>query len=327
MAVATRKIRAAVIGAGGMSQGYHLPSLKDLEKQGLVEVTALCDLNTQRLEDAAAKFSIPQRFTDYRQMLEQVQPEAVYIFMPPHIMFDLVMDVLEQGRHLCIEKPPGVSTEQAESMALMAQEHNCLTMVTFQRRHMPLILEAQRRVQERGPITQFMIEFMKNALDAAMPPYRGSADYLRMDVIHMVDLARFLGGEVAALKADVRRLWKAHTNVYNALMRFENGCVGLLWSNYTAGKRVFRVEMHGRGISAYVDPEEQLAFYQDNRPDAEVIKATDAAGSDVPHRYLGFLQEHRHFLECLSQGSQPTSNFADAARSMALADRILHSPL
>jgi len=327
MAGITKKIRAAVIGAGGMSCAYHIPSLKDLETEGLVEVAALCDINAQRLEEAANKFSIPQRFADYRQMLEKVQPEAVYIFMPPHIMFDLVMDVLEQGRHLCIEKPPGVSTEQAESMALMAQEHKCLTMVTFQRRHMPLILEARRRVQERGPITQFMIEFMKNALDAPMPPYRGSADYLRMDVIHMVDLARFLGGEVAVLKSDVRRLWKEQTNVYNAFMRFENGCIGLLWSNYTAGKRVFKVEMHGRGISAYVEPEERVVFYRDNQPEGETIEAIAAAGSDAPHRYLGFLQEHRHFLESIARGEQPTSNFADAAKSMALADRIIHSPL
>lgn len=322
-----RAIKAAVIGAGAMSCGYHLPSLKDLEEDKLVEVAAICDLNQQRLDEAAAKFSIPQRFDDYRQMLEAVEPEAVYIFMPPHVMFDLVMDVLERGRHLCIEKPPGVSTEQAESMAAMAQEHNCLTMVTFQRRHMPLILEARRRTHERGPITQFMIEFVKNALDAPMPPYRGSADYLRMDVIHMVDLARFLGGEVAVLKSDVRRLWKPHTDIYNALMRFENGCVGLLWSNYVAGKRVFRVEMHGRGISAYVEPEEQVVFYRDNQPEGETIEAKEIAGSDLPHRYLGFLQEHRHFLQCIADGRQPTSNFGDAAKSMALAERIIHSPL
>jgi virulence factor len=322
-----RKIRVAVIGAGGMSQGYHLPSLKDLEGEGMVEVAALCDLNQQRLDEAASKFSIPKRFTDYRQMLQEADPEAIYVFMPPQMMFDLVMDILEQGRHLCIEKPPGVSTEQAESMALMAREHGCITMVTFQRRHMPLILEARRRLQERGPITQFMIEFMKNALDAAMPPYRGSADYLRMDVIHMVDLARFLGGEVQTLRADVRRLYKPHTNVYNALMRFESGCVGLLWSNYVAGKRVFKVEIHGRGISAYVEPEERAVFYRDNQPEGEVIDAKQAAGSDVPHRYLGFLQEHRHFLQCVADGQQPTGHFADAAKSMELAERIIHSPL
>jgi len=319
------KVKAAVIGAGGMSCAYHLPSLKDLEEDKLVEVAALCDLNAERLEEAAEKFSIPQRFGDYRQMLDEVQPEAVYIFMPPHIMFDLVMDILEQGRHVCIEKPPGVSTEQAESMAQMAREHNCLTMVTFQRRHMPLIAEARRKMEDRGPITQFMIEFMKNALDSQMPPYRGSADYLRMDVIHMVDLARFLAGEVAVLKSDVRRLWKPHTNVYNALMRFENGCTGLLWSNYTAGKRVFKVEMHGRGISAYVEPEERAIFYRDNQPEGETIEAKEAAGSDVPHRYLGFLQEHRHFLQCIADGFAPTSNFADAVKSMELAERIIHS--
>ena len=54
--------------------------------------------------------------------------------MPPHVLFDMVIDCLNRKLHVFIEKPPGVIMEQTRQMALLAEKNKCLTMVSFQRR-------------------------------------------------------------------------------------------------------------------------------------------------------------------------------------------------
>jgi len=105
------RIRVALIGAGKMANTVHYPSLADFDD---VEIVGLCDLNAERLEDTARQFRIPRTFVDYRRMLDETAPDAVYALMPPHHLFDVAADVLERGTPLFIEKPPAVTTFQAE---------------------------------------------------------------------------------------------------------------------------------------------------------------------------------------------------------------------
>lgn len=160
------KVRLALIGAGGMANSVHYPSLAEFED---VEMAALCDFIPEKLHATADKFHIEKRYTDYKQMLEEVQPQAVYILMPPHHLFDLVIHSLERGLHVFIEKPPGVSTYQTREMALLAEKRGCITMVGFQRRHIPITVRLRAMVEERGPITQVVCTFYKNTLGAPPP--------------------------------------------------------------------------------------------------------------------------------------------------------------
>ena len=63
-----KKVNIALIGAGGMANGVHYPSLRECEDVNLV---GLCDLVPSKLQATAERFEIDQTFTDYRQMLEK----------------------------------------------------------------------------------------------------------------------------------------------------------------------------------------------------------------------------------------------------------------
>ena len=63
-----KKVNIALIGAGGMANGVHYPSLRDCEDVNLV---GLCDLVPSKLQATAEKFEIDQTFSDYREMLEK----------------------------------------------------------------------------------------------------------------------------------------------------------------------------------------------------------------------------------------------------------------
>ncbi|HPP13507.1 MAG TPA: Gfo/Idh/MocA family oxidoreductase, partial [bacterium] len=260
---------------------------------------------------------------DYHHLLEETDPEAVYILMPPYQLFDIVIDCLERGLHVFIEKPPGITREQTRQMARLAEKKGCLTMTGFQRRFAPLVTRVREELHRRGPLHQCQVNFFKHMLGAP-PYYRGAVDILTCDAIHAVDLLRFLGGEVKKVASSVRSLYADYDNSFNALLIFESGSVGFLSTSWVSGKRIFSVEMHGKGISAFVDPEKQALIYQDNQEEGTLLQATEVAGSTGIYKIGGFFAENRHFIDCLKEKQLPLTHFGDAVKTMELVEAIYH---
>ena len=312
------KVRVALIGAGGMANAMHYPSLVEMDDAKLV---GLCDLDEERLRSTGDKFKIEARYRDYKEMIEKTAPDAVYILMPPHHLFDLVIHCLERKLHVFIEKPPGVTSEQTRNMARTAERNGCLTMVAFNRRFIPAARAAKERVEERGPIMQCVATFYKNTIGA--PAYYGGAiDVLTCDAIHAVDALRWMGGEIVCAASDIRALHADYENSFNAVLSYESGCTGLLLTNWVVGKRVHTLEMHAEGISAFIDTDERAVIYKDNEAEGEQIRSRDLVGSDEPYKRLGFFAENRHFIDCVKEGRAPQTHFGDAVRTMELVDMI-----
>ncbi len=113
------KVKVAMIGAGGMANSVHYPSLASFDD---VNIVAICDLDENRMNTTADKYKIEKRYTNYRKMVEDVSPDAVYVIGQPHLMYDIWIWCLDHGLNLYIEKPMGLSIHQAKSMALLAEK-------------------------------------------------------------------------------------------------------------------------------------------------------------------------------------------------------------
>lgn len=316
------KVRIGFIGAGGMANAVHYPSLAKMED---VEIVGICDLDEKRLNETAEKYHIKNRFTNYKEMLRKIELDAIYIIMPPHHLFDIAIECLKNKMNIFIEKPPGVTKEQTRQMALLADKNKCLTMVSFQRRFSPVTVKSRSIVEKRGPIIQCMATFVKNYTGG--PYYEGASDILTCDVIHAVDNLRWMGGEVKKLRASVRSLYADYNNSFNAIMEFENGAIGFLVSNFIVGKRIFSQEIHAKGISAYIEPEVRAVIYKDNKDEGMVLESSEVAGGKDLYQIAGFYAENRHFIDCLKVKKNPVTDFADAYKTMELVDRIYHSEI
>ncbi len=329
----SKTLRVAVIGAGSMANRAHYPALTGMDD---VQLVALCDLDEERLHTTGDAFRVDGRYTDYRRMLGEVTPDAVYIILRPTVLYPVVMDVMQMGHHVFIEKPPGLTREQAKQMALAAERHHCLTMVGFNRRFIPVLREAKRRVEERGPIVHAVATFYKNGVGHAAPE-GGAIDLLTFDAIHAVDALRWMGGDVREVMSDVRSLYADYDNAFTALFRFAGGAVGVLSTLWVAGARIHTFELHAKGISAFVDGMDVARIYADagtvyrkdgaGFADVEplILKADVAAEGREFFRVYGYWAESRHFLDALKAGTQPETNFGDALKTMELVERIYHS--
>jgi len=317
------KTKVAFIGAGGLASAMHYPSLASFEDVAFV---ANCDLIEQKARTLAQKFNIPNTYTDYRKMIEKERPEAVYVIMPPHHMYDIVVWCLQQKLHVFVEKPPGLMKLQTRELAYHAERNGCLTMTGFQRRFAPIFTWGRKRCEEFGPIHQVVACFYKDARNEYNGYYQGAIDILTSDAVHALDAMRYYaGGNVVKVASSVRRIGTTkYDNSFNTLVTFDNGCDGILLANWRTGRRFFKLELHSPGASFYADVDAEGRFCANDGKIDERITTQDVAQSKDGYVTAGFKAENRHFIDCVKAKKQPSSNFEDAYKTMELVDRIYH---
>jgi predicted dehydrogenase len=306
-----------MIGAGGMANTVHYPSLASFSD---VEIAAICDLDLQRLKATADKYGVGRRYTDYRKMVEEIAPDAVYAIGQPHLMYDIWMWCLEHGLNLYIEKPMGLSIHQARALAHVAEQKGAITQVSFQRRTCPMVAMLREECLKRGPITHAACEFYK----CAPQPFLGARDHMMDDGVHAIDTLRWMcGGEVVDIQCTTKRVGTPDINFILATLHFDNGATGLLVNSWTSGRRIFRVQMHAPGVCAEAEHEGKGRLYADGDVNGTEYDTRTVAGSEEFHVYAGFAGKNREFIDCLKAGKQPASHFGDAVRTMEVAEAIL----
>ena len=312
-----KRVRVAMIGAGGMANTVHYPSLASFDD---VEIAGICDLDETRLNETVDKYGVDGRYTDYQVMVEELAPDAVYAIGQPHIMIDIWLWCLSQGLNLYIEKPMGLTAHQAQMMAHLAEEKGVITQVSFQRRTCPMVVMLRDECLKRGPVTHAVCEFYKCAPEA----YLSARDHMMDDGVHAIDTLRWMcGGEVVHVDCVTRRIGTPDINFILATLHFDNDATGVLINSWTSGRRTFRVQMHAPGICTEAEHEGKGHLYADGDTEGEEFDTREVAGGEELYQYAGFLHKNREFIDCLKAGTQPESNFSDAVKTMEVAETIL----
>ncbi|RRJ94891.1 gfo/Idh/MocA family oxidoreductase [Opitutaceae bacterium TAV4] len=315
--VSEKPLRIAMIGAGQLATAMHYPSLTSMPD---IEIAAMCDMNPERLNLIGDRFGVSKRYTNYRTMLEETAPDAVYAIGPSHHMYDIWIDCLKRGLNLFIEKPMGLTLHQAETLAWLADKHDCITQVGFQRRSAPLAVKLYNECRKRGPITHALCRFYK----CAPSPLHGAADHMMEDGVHSIDTLRWLcGGEIVRIQSVTRRVGTPDTNFISALIEFDTGATGLLINSWSSGRRIFDIEIHAPGICAELEHEGKGYLHADGDTTGIEFDTREVSGSDQIHVYGGFHAKSREFLDAVRNGTRPSSHFGDAVKTMAAAVEIL----
>jgi predicted dehydrogenase len=317
-------LNVAFIGAGNRATKAHYPLARRLDKEGVVRLQAICDLNTERLNQAGDRFSVERRYTDYGRMLDDVELDAVYVIMPAQFSLQIVLDCLNAGKHVLVEKPPAMSAHDLETMAEAAERNGRVTTVCFQRRVAPVAQEVRRLILEQGPITMCIGEFHKNMLKSKGPSLGVST--LLDDVIHAVDFVRYMcGGEATEVHAFQDTFFTDWRNCYNGLIKFSTGAVGFVSGNRSSGARILRFEVHGKGIGAEIDMPNSARVWAGNG-EPLVLTGEGLAGSANEQDYEGTLHIHREFVAAIAEGRQALTSFQECLGTMRLIESLEGGP-
>lgn len=315
------KVKVAMIGAGGMANGVHYPSLASFDD---VEIAAICDLDEKRLNDTADKYQVENRYNDYRKMVSEIAPDAVYVIGQPHLMYDIWMWCLGEGLNLYIEKPMGITIHQARALAHTAEKNDCITQVSFQRRSCPMVVKLHEECLKRGPITHAVCTFYK----CNISPYLAARDHMMDDSVHAIDTLRWMcGGDVVKVESTAKSIIVPDINFIMGMLHFDNGALGILMNSWTSGRRIFRVQMHAPGICVEAEHEGKGYLYADGDTKGIEYDTREVAGSDENFVFGGFQAKNRDFIDAVKTGQQPGSNFSDAVKTMEVAEIILAQAL
>lgn len=99
----SRKLKLGVIGVGAAAQWYYLPATRAWSSR--LDLTAVCDLDSDRAKHYAQMYDADNVFADYEDMLINADIDAVAILTPHAHHAEQVLMTLDRGKHVMIEKP------------------------------------------------------------------------------------------------------------------------------------------------------------------------------------------------------------------------------
>lgn len=238
--------RLGFIGAGGIAHRH----FGVLEQMPDVRIVAVADPDEGRAREAAERFGA-QSFAGHEAMLEAVEVDAVYICVPPFAHGDAERACIARGLPFFVEKPLSLDLSLAEEIAAEVERAGLITAVGYHWRYLDTVDEA-RAILKDNP-AQLMTGFW---LDQTPPPQwwwreDASGGQVVEQATHIIDLARFLSGDVAEVfglstlreRPDFQGL--TVPTATTATLRFASGTIAnlaatcLLRWNHRVGLHVF----------------------------------------------------------------------------------------
>ncbi|MFD0717819.1 Gfo/Idh/MocA family protein [Streptomyces globosus] len=302
-------------------------------------LTSIATRDAAAAARAAALHGAARGHGDHRRMLAEDGLDAVFVSVAPEDQAAVTEDCLRAGAHVFAEKPLGLDEAEARRVADTAERAGRGVAVGFMKRHAP----AYRRLAALTADEEAFGRVLSFHAFFAFSPWTDTLrddTYVKFGAVHVVDLLRWLFGEVAEVSG--------HTNSRGsdismaATLRFRSGVIGNLtlagvpaWSREqeeltVTGQRGFaRVEnlttlTHHHARSA--EPGRGEAW-QEMDEDTVVVRSVNspASGGHQDLYLRGFAGEVRHFLEAVANGTPQAASAADNTATMALCDELLRS--
>ncbi|WP_329530613.1 Gfo/Idh/MocA family oxidoreductase [Streptomyces sp. NBC_01450] len=210
-----RSLGVAVVGFGWMgrvhTQAYARVSHHFPELSLRPELVAVADEVPGRAEEAAARYGFTAAHRDWREVAADPRVQAVSIAAPNFLHREIGLAMAEAGKHIWIEKPVGLTAEDARAVSDAVTKAGVQGTVGFNYRNAPAVAAARELIAsgEIGTVTHVRIRLFSDyaahpegALTWRYERERGGSGVLGDLASHGVDLARFLLGEIEALTAD-----------------------------------------------------------------------------------------------------------------------------
>ncbi|MFN8482755.1 MAG: Gfo/Idh/MocA family oxidoreductase [Anaerolineae bacterium] len=253
----SRPLRAGVIGAGAMGRN-HVRVYSELES---VELVGVADPNAAAARAAARRYRIPH-YDSYGDLLADAAPDLVSVAAPTSQHHAVVMECLAHGVHVLVEKPIAATVEEGEAMIAAAQRQGVILTVGHIERFNPAVLALKARL-DGGALGRV---FMAAARRVGPFPARISDVGVVVDLAtHDLDIMRFLlGSEVTRVQVEIaQRVHTAHEDMLSAMLRFENGCIGVLDINWVTPTKVRDLTITGeRGMFHVNYLTQELTFFE-----------------------------------------------------------------
>ena len=301
------RLRVAVIGVGHLGR-HHVRLLAAMPR---VELVAAVDLVGDRAR-TAVEGTAAEALEDYRAILGRV--DAVTVAVPTSGHFAIVMECLERGIHVLVEKPMASSIAEADAMIAAADSSGVRFAVGHTERFNPALQAALPMLRHARFIEVHRLSgFPERSLDI---------DVIFDVMIHDLDVALAIDGtEVTSVEGVGVPVLTSRIDIANARLKFESGCVANITASRISRDKIRKLRCFQPDMYVSVDYAAQeleawrLRRIPGSRP---VIEGGPVeVQKDEPLR-----RELADFVDAVIDGRAPGVSGQDGRRALTLAARV-----
>ncbi|HEC1650319.1 Gfo/Idh/MocA family protein [Yersinia frederiksenii] len=325
----TSRLRGAVVGCGFFAQN-HLAGWNDIED---VEIVAVCDLDIEKAKAAAAKFGIAHYTDDVNALFATQKLDFVDL---PTTMETHEALVALAGSHqipVIVQKPFAPDLAGCRRMVALAQAANVPLMVheDFRFQH---VFRAAKQIIARGELGKLTFGRLswRTAIDVySNQPYLINVKrFMIMDVgIHLLDLARFLFGEVDGVFCRTQQIKEgiAGEDAATLLLTHDNGATTVLDFSYASRRYPdpfpqTGVEIEGTAGTLLIGLNQELTLHKQGESTLQKIAPDARSWTREPWTQIqdSVVHTQRHFIDCLRQHREPDTSGRDSLLTYGLLE-------
>jgi predicted dehydrogenase/threonine dehydrogenase-like Zn-dependent dehydrogenase len=232
-----------IIGAGNFTKMTLLPLLKTASIKYLASAGGL---NATTL---AKKYKIPYSSTDYKEVLNDPEVELVMITTRHNLHAQMVIDSLNAGKHVFVEKPLALNNYELNQIKEVYNQSNLTVTVGFNRRFSPHIQKIKSLVNPDAPkniIATMNAGFIPQ--DVWVHDMEIGGGRIVGEACHFMDLITFLSGSKikSVCMSSLGKTAEVNTDNASILLKYENGDQGTIhyFSNGNKAYSKERVELY-----------------------------------------------------------------------------------
>jgi predicted dehydrogenase len=137
-------LRVAILGCGAVANVIYCPVLKEVQAD--LELVGAADLNEESGQNLLKEFPQAKFFCDYRQMLEELRPDAAIVALPHSFHKSASVNAMRLGIDVFCEKPMAMNSAECDEIERVVNETGQVFTVNMFRRLFPSVKEIKRMI-------------------------------------------------------------------------------------------------------------------------------------------------------------------------------------
>jgi polar amino acid transport system substrate-binding protein len=311
------KINTGFIGAGSFAQSYLIPNAKawGASLDGVVTSKGITAKNV------LDKFKFNFCATDSNDVLNKNEINTVFIATPHSSHSRIVVQSLEAGKAVFVEKPLAINSEQLDAVIEAKAKYNKTLLVGFNRRFAPV---SERIKSEFKSVTEPLVVNIR--VNAGLIPKEHWIQQPEVgggriigEMCHFIDLMQYFT-DSEPVKVYAESISSGNAKIVPEdniaiVVKFNNGSVGNLTYLANGDKSVPKenIEVFGAGVIGVINDFRSGSVHRDN-------KTTKLKSSGKGHK-----EEVEAFLNCVRDGKESPINFRSICLTTITTIKILES--
>ncbi len=326
-------LSVAIVGAGRMGRTH----VKGLESVPDAKITGVADVRLEAVQALADPVG-GRAYTDYREMLTTLKPDAVYFCTPSSDHLEQVSFAAQAGINVFVEKPIAANVADAMAIADAVDQAGILCTTGYQWRYNPAT-DAAREALGELPVSLFSgWWYWTIPIIPWIADKRYGGGQIFDQCTHLIDLMRYLAGDVTSVYAQYSKNARTEEELpnwdsYSLTLTFGNGGVGSVQSSYAT----FPGIPDGNGLDAIAREllvRIRLGRTTVFRRDAEPVETRSPAGWSIDQPFMEAVRRNDPGLirstareAALSIAVSLASNYsATTGKVVDLADFVANPP-